>query len=62
MQTWQPGTVFMNHIDKHGNGYVERHACWNTALFIESQDKAARDAGGKVEIVDEAAYRAAKQS
>lgn len=60
MEVWQPGIVYLRHVDKQGSSYVEQHSCWNTGRFISHASDAALKEGGRVEVADQAAYQAAR--
>ena len=60
-EQWKQGTVFLRNKGKDGTGYVSEHACWNTDLFIASQNAAAIKAGGSIEVITEADYKRSKK-
>lgn len=60
---WDPGTVYLRHVDKTGGGYIQEHQCWSRGVFIETQLNAALKEGGlaMVQVVTEVEYLAAKK-
>ena len=60
-EVWDAGTVYLRHFDKEGRSHVQEHACWNMDKFKASAQKAAIDAGGRVEQVTENEYQLEKK-
>ena len=59
-EEWAPGVIYLRHVDKKGNSYVEEHRCWNAPRFLEAAHDRAMKEGGSVSLVSEDAYRSAK--
>lgn len=58
---WQPGMIYLRHIDKEGKGYVAEHLCWHMGKFLAAAQYAAVEAGGRVEQVTQADYEREKK-
>ena len=58
-EEWKPGVVHLHIIPKPGErGFVSRHRCWNTDLFIAARREEYAKEGGVVAVIDEATYNA----
>ena len=42
--------IYIRHIDKAGNSYVQQHRVWDVDRFITSQMEAALKEGGKAMV------------
>ena len=58
---WEPGTCYLRHFDKEGRAHVQEHSCWHMSKFLAAAQKAAVEAGGRVEQITQAEFQASKK-
>lgn len=53
--------LYLKHTDKEGRSHVQQHRVWDASLFVQTQDRAARELGGKaaIELSTEEDYKKA---
>lgn len=52
--------VYLRHVDKSGHAHLVEHRVWDIDRFVQSQMAAAIKEGGRVEVVTQEQYRAAR--
>lgn len=58
----QARDVYIKHTDKHGATWIQHHRVWDSLLFMQSQDDAARKEGGAIQASSEREYNQQRES